>query len=190
MIAQTAPWGIDAGQLMLIAGILLLIATLMRLLYRRQTRDRQKAPVPALPARAPDYEMSIKLYELFRELSARLDTKIYILNELLSRAHAESAELRRLLERRSTGVAEPVPGSQTSPEKGDRLVVEFEPDRSTPPATDEAKRRIAAVVELADRGASAGQISEQLGLQLGEVELILALRRQRQDSGLRGPARP
>jgi len=91
----------------------------------------------------------VQLQEFSRETLAKLDTKVRVLNELLTRAEARIEELKRL----SAAGALSVP----SPSK---------------PANPLHER----VFRLADGGRASADIAAETGLERGEVELILGLR--------------
>jgi hypothetical protein len=195
----------DPQQLLLFAGIALFVLTMVRISVRRARRSREQA-VRERGLRQPPHspertvvgdQHAVELTELFRELGARLDTKMHVLNELLIEAEQRIGELRRL-----TGTAAPVvrPGQAddaraTPPGFPDEsLVVEPElPASANPPPTDGSPRGVnnsaptarpplAEIHALADQGLSAQQISDQLSQPIGEIELILGLRRRRQQA--------
>jgi hypothetical protein len=137
--------------------------------------------------------VAARIQEIERSASARIDTKIVLMQQLLIQTenainklqHAlESAEQVGLLDhnplpRRS--VDEQFPASKTS---SDSRMVRADTEQtghvisgrvSLPPKLDEDPRFV-RVYALADGGLSATKIATQTGMQIGEVELILSLR--------------
>jgi hypothetical protein len=92
----------------------------------------------------------VQLQEFSRETLAKLDTKVRVLNELLTRAEARIEELKRL------SVAGPKPAAPA-------------PGKPANPLHEK-------VFRLADSGNASTQIAAETGLERGEVELILGLR--------------
>jgi anti-sigma factor RsiW len=80
------------------AGSALLAFVLLRRLWRRSS-----SPPPATPseartdARGALDRYEVELHELAREVTARIDTKLALLEELIRQADARAAELRSLL---------------------------------------------------------------------------------------------
>lgn len=93
----------------------------------------------------------VQLQEFSRETVARLDTKVRVLNELLTRAEARIEELKKLTA--SPQVSAPSPS----------------PSRPANPLHEKIHR-------LSDEGKSAPEIAASTGLERGEVEMILGLR--------------
>ena len=89
----------------------------------------------------------VQLQEFSRETLAKLDTKVRVLNELLTRAEARIEELKRL--------------SAAAP---------------AAPASKPANPLHEKVFRLADGGRASTDIAAETGLERGEVELILGLR--------------
>lgn len=102
------------------------------------------------------------IQDLSREQIARLDTKIRMLQQLLADADARIRELRSLMERSGPGGPPP-------------------PPRPSNPLHDR-------VYALADGGKSIMDIGVETGLERGEIELILGLRKVGQPSGLSAEA--
>ncbi len=95
--------------LLLLAGVVILAAILLRRSYRyygRRRRGRREPPLVQLPrpsgrwggtqtdAAAQLAKREIEMYELYRQLSAQLDNKIVVLQQLM----AQSEEVMRRLD--------------------------------------------------------------------------------------------
>ncbi|KAF0240504.1 MAG: hypothetical protein FD180_4900 [Planctomycetota bacterium] len=91
----------------------------------------------------------VQLQEFSREMLAKLDMKVRVLNELLTRAEARIEELKRLS----------APGTLAAPS----------PSKPANPLHEK-------VFRLADGGRASADIAVETGLERGEVELILGLR--------------
>jgi hypothetical protein len=168
-----------------IAGALLIALVLLRRTSKSLAGDRSRqrfAPSeqssPAEPARAAHNldapgslaRWEVEMHELARDLSAQLDSKMRVLQELLRASEEERARLEAALQRAS-GVAG----------NGDLRGVEHDAaERDCPPTgigkSDGESLRYEPIYALADEGYSCAAISEQTGHPIGEVELILSLR--------------
>lgn len=199
--------GFDPQQLLLFAGIALFVLTMVRISVRRARRARNEA-LQNRTLRKPDRpsaatvlgdQHAVELNELFRELGARLDTKMHVLNELLIEAEARIAELRRLTSEAPPHLSRKTTDGQLASGAAvgdDSLVVEPEApahaiDTNETPAAcaarvsgpeRNARTQHAEIHTLADQGLSSRQIAEQLGQPIGEVELIIGLHRRRQQA--------
>jgi hypothetical protein len=170
-----------------IAALLVAIGTV---LYRSQRTARQSlrpnaAPRTAQPANphADSRQWEVEMHELARDLSARIDSKLAVLEQLIRAAHHETLRLE-------TAIAEAgrMAGVETAPEL---RAVEFQPASNQARRLEEQTRRPQAarsnaagstdrpydrIYALADRGCHVQQIAEQVACPVGEVELILGLR--------------
>lgn len=123
----------------------------------------------AAPADRPDdlRRWEIEMHELARSLTADVNMRVAVLQQLLISAEAESARLKRLLEQ----TAQAAPGNQPSPSA----------DRADPPHSKETRPRVAPrrdeILELARLGASLSEIAARTGAPPGEIDLVLGLRR-------------
>lgn len=99
-------------------------------------------------------EIFVRLQEFSRDTLSRLDSKVRVLNELVSRAEARIEELKKLQGGTAPGAADP-------------------------PAARPANPLHEKVFRLRDEGRTPVEIGETTGLQRGEVELILGLREPR-----------
>lgn len=151
--------------------MILLLFTLVRMARRRSARSADARPAltqaparaAALPA-ADQYE--VRLYDTFRELNSRLETKIAVLNALIEEADRKIAELRP---RRAEGSPDPQGGAVADP-------VVVDPDEA---GAGPGSAGFEQVYRLADLGMTPAAISRRLDQPAGEIELILALRRTR-----------
>jgi hypothetical protein len=175
---------IPPDQLMLLAGIAILIITVVRRLILRNKRrgtTRQPDQRESIPEQIHTHqsfdESAVKLHDLFRELNARIDNKTQVLNELILEADTKIAELKRLA--RQATATPLVSSSSSTPAVADPLVIDMDtPDE--PAKSEFLSDRFAEVYRLADQGLSAGEIGERTQQSAGEIELILTLRRGRQ----------
>jgi hypothetical protein len=165
-------FGTDASTLLFLAGVILLLFTLVRMARRRSARSAEARPALSQPSTragagpaAEQYE--VRLYETFRELHARLETKIAVLNALIEEADRKIAELRPQFSRGA-------PGGSVG---GDNPVV-VDPDEA---GGDDgpAAAGFEEIYRLADLGMTPAAISRKLDQPAGEIELILRLRRFR-----------
>jgi hypothetical protein len=128
---------------------------------RQQQADRQVAmPQPTATGGPPRgvARWEAELHEFTREVEARLDNKMAVLQQLVVHADERIAKLERL------AVAAPleVPPVATS---------------LAGPHFAEARSRHAAVFAMSDAGHNAAVIANRLSAPIGEIELILTLRR-------------
>ena len=106
--------------------------------------------------------------ELTQRLAAQLDAKAAMLEELLAQADARIAQLTRLeQESPSLRVSEPSHGTHDTPRSL------HHPEQGGEPV-DASHRE---VFRLADEGLDPSQIAQRLGQPIGQIRLILALRR-------------
>lgn len=162
------PWPVVIG---------IFVATTAMIVMTRRRTQRSAQPTRRTPApRSTDttrrqiegdlHAVMIELESLARQVNAQIETKYRKLEAVIRDADARIAELRRLEgtpERQSSGAAV--------------LDVTVGADDRTEPAAPTPRVDAAAVRRLADAGTPAGEIARQLGRPIGEVELILALRR-------------
>lgn len=134
------------------------ILSAMGLMARAKMRRRELGVDLEKPGKREDVresldEIFVKLQEFSRESLSRLDTRIRMLNELLTRADAKIAELKKLQESR--------------------------PAAPEAPAGKPANPLHEKIYRLADEGKTLLQITDATGLQRGEIELVLGLREKR-----------
>jgi hypothetical protein len=159
--------------LLLVLGALLLVIFIPRALRRKKTAAGsrpERAPGPA-PARAREQveDMIVKLDDIGRELYAKLDNKIRILNHLIEDA---DDRIRKLQGLGPAAAPPPEQKKQAGPEPD-------KPAREKPAAPGPEKGKYTTVYELADAGQNVISIARQTGLQPGEIELLLELRKTR-----------
>jgi len=133
--------------------------------------------------------LDVEMHELARELCARIDSKLSMLETLIQDASQQIKRLESAIERAerlatsaggatrsSFQPAGPGPQAHQAAALAGGLRVDL-------PALDEPQSRIARrydeIYALADAGHGSDHIAQQLGSPVGEIELILGLRDQR-----------
>lgn len=154
----------------MLAGLVLIIGALMWNAARRRVKRTQvegrvsehaRLHNSRLEAQAKEdiNELMVRLEELSREICGQIDTRFAKLERVLVEADRKIAELRAL--QRHGGAASPsAAGAPAAP----------------PPPPDP---RHVAVFERAQGGASPLEIAREMGMNVGEVELVLSLERSR-----------
>lgn len=141
-------------------AVLIVFLMLSRILKRR----RQQSPgvfegerSGGLDPRAREQleELIVQMQEVAREQIAKADIKIRMLNQLLADCDQKKKEIEELLGRSP----EPRAAAPATP-----------PQRPTNPLHEK-------VWGLQDRGMSSAEICRETGLEIGEVEMILGLRK-------------
>ena len=157
-----------------VAALSLMYIVLRPMLRRRQPRDPlAKTPAQSSLARqrAVDRQMEtllVELSEMAQQITAQIDTRSAKLEALIREADEKLVALRG-------GIAsQPVEASTQNNHDSDRA------DAHAHDAQDEdpPDPRHAEIYALADQGRRPQEIAAQLNRPDGEVELILALRRQ------------
>lgn len=156
MPPDSSPWII----LLIVAGLFFVL--IFPRLVRRRLREEPRRPL--LPdaggdARAELERLLTDIQELSREHIARLDTKIRMLNQLLAECDQKKREIETLLRQPVAPRTEPAPPAATAPRPAD-------------PLHDQ-------VWSLQDEGKEVDEICSTTGLEAGEVQLILGLRKMR-----------
>jgi DNA-binding NarL/FixJ family response regulator len=156
---------------LVIAGISILLLTTTRRRIRRAQNSPQAYAREQLSRLRSERslvadieELMAELEQFSRQMQARLDTKFAKLETAIRDADQRIDQLDRLL-RRAEG--EPTV---------DVTVGGSEPAAESPPAAADGDRH-QAVYQLADAGLTPAQIAQELGQSIGEVELIVALRK-------------
>ncbi|MBX7165979.1 MAG: hypothetical protein K1X74_06485 [Pirellulales bacterium] len=188
---------LSGGTALCLMGLLMVVGVLLmrtsRQLRRGATAAASKgASLPrlvpgeaTLPADAPKQltRWEVSLHEVAREHTARLDSKIVALQQLVITAQQESARLERLLadvtradlSRRSDEAASAIAGPHltrnTAPPRVATAVTQAAAIQGT------ADSRYDAIVELDRQGVDRAAIARRTGLPIGEVDLVLDLRR-------------
>lgn len=153
----------------------LVTATLMMRLHIARRKQLSQAVASPLKAATSSYELDspesmrrqVEIYDLTREAQARLDNKIAMLQQLLVEADERIARLSELESQRlHVGPHRDIEGGAVGEGTSD----------ADPYARDTA--RYAVVFGMADAGHNPMSIARRLSLPLGEVELMLSLRRR------------
>jgi len=175
--------GVTTPQLLLLAGVVMLILVFINMGRRRRATGRSQAPARRQPdARRQETEairrdlesLIVELEELSRQINAQIDTKFAKLEKSIHDADKRISALRILIDASKSGASDVAAGSGPTGESAAH-------GSADPAETDARTQRILA---LAGEGASARQIADQLGEREGEVELILNLHaRSRDDAG-------
>ena len=173
--------------LLLAAGVLLFRT---QRYFARQARGPMSYDPPSEPADTRVEPASdairrweIEMYDLARELSARLDSKMSVLQHLIREADRAAARLES-----AVAAASPLPAgphARPEPERANQAEGLFSGTSAAGEASDDAEARHSQpgrydeIYLLADYGHPAAEIAKKLGLPIGEVELILGLRGRR-----------
>jgi hypothetical protein len=150
----------------------------------RMERLRSKAAVDS-PSTAPIERLMVEVQELTRACTAQLDTKAARLERLIEEANATIERLEQANTGAETSPAmRPATGAVTD---GQLRTVGFPMDQRVRTRSDAIERTInptpnedplaQRVVNMSMRGMTPVQIAQELGEQVGRVELMLALRR-------------
>lgn len=178
--------GFSFGQLAVLvvaaAGLtLVMLSTRRRIRLSRatsvQSASERIATVAARSRAARDMEaVMLELDELSRGIHGRLDTKLVRLEALIRDADQRIEQL---------AAAIPATPAPPAPARIDVVVGdESTPDHETRQATSDEPRREPheLIHEMADRGANVIDIARKAGRTPGEVELVLALRKTRDEA--------
>jgi len=170
-------------------------------------RSTPTRPAHHLEAPREMVQWEVQMHELARELRAQLDTKMRVLQHLIGEADRAAARLESALAAASDGQRQPEPLSQVSPAiSGDdsgfwlgesriagqaeglkaagadsqplrerQNVQDLDLSAEKPPPA----QRYQEVYALADGGLDAPEIAQRVGIPVGEIELILSLRKDR-----------
>lgn len=173
-------------------AIVLLTFILLRRQVRRRPANRpasNASPLAHLPKQSQvESDLEVRLYDAFREMQGRLDTKIQVLSALVDQADRRIAVLRRLAGESDS----PDPSADEEsidragegplviePERGGRTAGVDPKNAARAEALAASSSRFTKVYELADQGLSPSEIGERTGQAVREVELILGLRHAR-----------
>lgn len=175
----------------LVLGAVSVMLLLVRRYQARHARDdasaseQIQAARDGLRVRQSMDELLVQLEECARRVNAQLDTKFARLEAVVRDADDRIARLAWLLEqveqvrgRLAARSARPGAGADSAPrvapgQREDTASRAGAAPASRPPLSDETRERVYA---LSDAGRPAIVVAEALGLTLGEVELLLALR--------------
>lgn len=201
--------------LLMFVGLLLMVASLLYRTQKRLGRNRRRSSkalefpsgtgnVSAqLPLRDTHRE-EVELYDLAREVTAQIDSKMSALRHLIRLANQEAVRLETAIEEaQRLGVFDEEEGTRpekpsatdSAPAAADLTEVVEELDEEEPPSLarlDVPRRRrdnashlagpggtaerYEQIRALSDAGLDAAAISREVGRPLGEVELVLSLR--------------
>ena len=130
----------------------------------------------------------VRMHDLARELSAQLDSKMSALEHLIQDAERQITRLDARLNRKPDAGAEiasaadrpaalPAPHitTQAAALASSKTLVNQPARQSSPPPKE---RRFDEVYALADAGHTSAAIASRVGSPVGEIELILSLRRR------------
>ncbi len=191
--------GVSGPQIVFLLGLSLVIVILMMRSrrYFRQVSRHSNAPAPAIsttakprPSAAPPKSLEqweVSMHELARDLSGQLDSKIRVLELLIREAGDTAARLESAIGKsRPAPVANAAPITRSDSSESESApiikpirpaVPSARPSRTTvEPLKIAGNPRFERVYALADAGMSPVSIANQIGSQVGEVELILSLR--------------
>jgi len=118
--------------------------------------------------------LMVDIETMCREVTARLDTKIRVLNELIMEADGKIAQLKRV----SAKSAPEKPADSPAAKAEESAPPEKPPETQT--ESIESDPRFKRIFEMADAGADLVAISRETGTPKGEIKLILDLRNRRQ----------
>jgi hypothetical protein len=126
-------------------------------------------------------ELLVQLEEASRRIGAQIDTKFAKLEAVIRDADDRIARLERasglLKDRRSTPIEATEAVAGAAEDREDLAVQTPSPAMERPGSPDRIDPRLQRVYELVDEGATPIKAAEALGMPLGEVELILNLRK-------------
>ena len=161
----------------MVVAIVILLRRSSRYFGRRKDRDPPMVHVPrpensphGLPADASSelVRQEVQLYEQERDVSARLDSKMGVLQHLIHQAQNEITRLEAAIaQAKQIGV-----GEGGAPDIGTHA-------SAPPPSVDPmaSGARNAAIYALANQGMSAVTIAHQVGMPLDKIEAILGDRK-------------
>tara|TARA_R110002111_G_scaffold168038_2_gene233907 strand:+ start:112 stop:657 length:546 start_codon:yes stop_codon:yes gene_type:complete len=167
---------LNDSNLIVTGGLILVVAWALRRSFREQRRVRNRNPMDEAKKELASLEQSqfnrlnqleVKLYEYGREVDARSDDRLRVLDELLLDADREINRLRTQLALTQQSFPAPAPASES--ESAPDILV-YEKSRKFSAATE----RRTMMVYLSQAGFSAQEISNCFYCSLAEVETILA----------------
>jgi hypothetical protein len=192
--------GMTLQEVALVVGLLLVVAFLLWRAYAKMKAGRRQTPQTRIrellhPEADQDnlrddmQRLLAELLEAAREMEAQLETRFRKLDVLIEQADERIAQLEHLLERleqiraddQPPPASKPPAKSTSRPRSGKRgrsgaSKSPADAPKRPPQITGGRKVDHAEVRRLADQGLDAKQIALKLGMTVGEVELILALR--------------
>ena len=190
---SSVAFGADDGMvalLLVLCAIVIMVVLLRRHQFRGTTqREMARDHVARIRdqhrLRESMDELLIQLEEVSRRVSAQVDTKFAKLEKVIRDADDRTARLEGVLRRAGGESAKPrtatpsVPtGAAASLLRG-RAGGDFESHAEQRAPAEPVDPRFERIYELVDAGATPIKVAEQLDMPLGEVELILNLRKLR-----------
>ncbi|MBL8830318.1 MAG: hypothetical protein JNM18_25295 [Planctomycetaceae bacterium] len=176
LIAELTPGQVAAMVFMLVVTWMLLLRA------SRKMRSQRAEPLPSVQAKQHDIKSStrgatagelerweVRMYDLARDLSAQLDSKMSALQHLVNLADERIAELQRLEAHAPSSATTDGTGTQA-----ERLTQSSVGEGEQ--GTGRVSSRQRQIYELADAGHSSHSIAAIVDLPVGEVELMLGLR--------------
>jgi hypothetical protein len=193
--------GISSTDLLLLAAIVVAIITVLNMRRRRRPldgspkqyrREIDSATAQSSAVKRNMEQLLIELEELSRNINAQIDTKFAKLERSIVDADKRISALRILIDEarrvgggsgdRSEGPGEQLGGGEAAARPSADAPLE-PPDEQRGGAGRRPDERYQRIYELADRGLSPVQISQEVGQETGEVELILNLRNSAGEPG-------
>ncbi|TET35608.1 MAG: hypothetical protein E3J72_10690 [Planctomycetota bacterium] len=147
-------------------------------------------------------QLLIDIEAMCRDITARLDTKIHVLNELLIEADDKINELEKVepksppdaktSEKSTSERKKPQAGPDVSsvviPDSGEQVepepATEAKQDGTDKPLEDDP--RFEKIFKLADSGTDLVSIARETGMPKGEIKLILGLRNRKKETREQG----
>ena len=186
LLTLGAESGITTGRAVILALAVVCLTIVMLSTHRRIRRSQVPSESPVAKRyfelkerRAATRDMEqvmLELDQLSRQIHGRLDTKLVRLEAVIRDADERIDRLSRLVRSAKEVPSLEVTLAEERPEQECEAAAE---PRGT--ALEQCHHRYAVIYELADRGTSPLQIAEEVGKTDGEIELILALRKARDE---------
>ncbi len=180
--------GLSGNTVFFLAAVLMVTGVLLLRTHRQiGRRTATQPPLVSVPrpgkrqrptqAPAEVERWEVQMHDLARDLSAQLDSKMSALQHLIRTAEQQCARLESLL----ASVNDPASGVITAGANSQTETQASALGSSAKPTASAlsklADRRYDEIYALADAGQTSQAIAERLGTPVGEVELILGLRR-------------
>jgi hypothetical protein len=182
---------VEGTTILFLAGLVLTCGVLLFRTHRQLgSRPKTEIPSPAtfsrpmaqptsahrLDAPAELRRWEVETHDLARDLQAQLDSKITILQHLVRDAQQQADRLETALAR-ADQVGQPGETSGDASPAEAQLANQRRIDAAGAKAGSSASRRHAEIYSLADAGLTSAAIASRVGSPIGEIELILGLRR-------------
>lgn len=177
---------LDNGFFLLLAMLCLVMLSVAMLRRSQQRQATAREVTREHMARLRDQhnlrgsmdDLLVQLEEVARRVNAQVDTRFAKLEAVIHDADQRIARLEQLTGQVTSGTASPT-GPEVAPQPPNGELAAPPPTVSAPPrcpATPPGERR-RRIYDLADQGTSALVIADALQMPIGEVELILSLRK-------------